>query len=171
MKQSEMLAKLGKWLMQRGALRIVIADDEDAYFNEKMLSAAKNAGYHRIIRISYVTQDVFSSWLKKPPEIIILDVKNVCDPSVAKDGIELARTLLRETSSMVVVTSAHKWHFRKSLPQIDYFIENRQLTSSDFVDELSSIVNFFLSKKSKFYRHILLKFGIYLAKGAMQCVT
>ncbi|HVK54025.1 MAG TPA: hypothetical protein VM532_03255 [Burkholderiales bacterium] len=170
MKPSQTLIKLGKWLMQHGRLRIVIADDEAAYFNENMLKAAKSAGYHGIERIHYVTQAIFSSWLTTPPNIVILDVRNVCDSGVAKDGIELARTLLRETSAMVAVTSAHKWHFRKSLPQIDYFIEDRQLTSTDFVNELSAIVDYYLSKKARFYRHVLMRIGVSLVRGAMQGV-
>lgn len=154
--------------MRRGGLRIVIADDEDVYFNARMLQVARSAGYERIERISRVTADVFASWLKKPPDVIVLDVRNVCDPDVAKDGVELARALIRETSSMVVITSAHKFHLRKSLPEIDYIIENRHLTSSDFVDELSQIVERYLSTKVRFYRHIGLRIGMALARGALQ---
>jgi hypothetical protein len=168
MKPSQKLIKLGKWLMQRGRLHIVIADDEAAYFNPNMLKAAKLAGYHGIERVDYVTPDVFAAWLKRPPNIFILDVKNVCDPNVAKDGIELARTLLRETGAMIAMTSAHKWHFRKALPQIDYFIENRQLASADFVDELAAIVDHYLSTKARFYKHIGMRIGVSLARGAFQ---
>jgi len=168
MKPSTKLIKIGKWLMQRGKLAIHIADDEDAYFNEKMINTARRAGYHGITRVSYVTREILDAWLETPPDILILDVKNVCDPSIAKDGIELARLMVNETNSFVALTSAHQWHFRRDLPKVDYFIENRNLTSADFVDELSTIIDKYLSSKAKFYKHVMLRVGTALSKGAMQ---
>lgn len=168
MKPSPHLVKIGKWLMRRGRLRIVIADDEEVYFNERMLRVAGNAGYHGIERTTRVTHEVLAKWLKKPPDIVILDIRNVCDPDVAKDGVELARTLLRETNSMIVITSAHKFHLRKSFPDVDYIIENRHLTSVDFVDELSNIVEKYLTRKTRFYKHLSFRIGMSLARGALQ---
>ncbi len=106
--------------------------------------------------------------VKKNPDIVILDVKNVCDEKVAKDGVELARTLINQTSSMVVLTSAHRLHLRNAIIKADYVIENRTLTSTDFIDELSEIVDHFLTNKSKFYRNITFRIGLKLSKGALQ---
>jgi hypothetical protein len=156
---------LGKALMRSGSLKVVIADDEDVYFNERMIRAAGAAGFSNIDRISYVTHEVFESWLKDPPDIMILDVKYVVDEEVAKDGIELARVLSRKTSSMIVVTSAHQQHLRNAFVDIDYIIENRQLTSADFIHELSKIVRVYLDTKCKFYRNIIFRTGLKLVGG------
>lgn len=162
---------LGKFLTRLGSLRIVIADDEDSYFNPKMIECARASGFSRIERISFVTHDIFHLWLKKNPDIIILDVKNVVDETVAKDGIEMARTLSRLTKSMVVVTSAHQQKLRNAYVDIDYFIENRQLTSSDFIDELTKITEFYLQEKSRFYKNLFLKWGLRLLNGATTAPT
>ncbi|MDX1489879.1 MAG: hypothetical protein R3332_01220 [Pseudohongiellaceae bacterium] len=160
------LIKFGKFLMAKGALRVVIADDEDAYFNERMIGSAKLAGFPGIERIDFVTHDIFQSWLKDSPEIIILDVMNVVDEEIAKDGIELARTLKANTNSMLIVTSAHEQQLKNSLAHIDYFIENRKLTSSDFIYELNKIMDHYINVKSKFYKNVSLKIGMKLASGA-----
>lgn len=166
MEKPGFLVKLGKYLMKTGSLRIVIADDEDAYFHKKMIDSAKSAGFSNIERISFVTHEVFNTWLDNNPDIIILDVQNVVDTGVAKDGIELARVLKRSTSSMLVVTSAHEQQLRSALVNIDYFISNRKLTSTDFICELEKIVDYYLRTKSKFYKNLLLKAGFKLVGHA-----
>lgn len=168
MKASPLLVKAGKWLMKFGSLRIVIADDEDTYFNPQMLALAEASGYEGIERISLIDAEYLKELLSTPPDIIILDVKGVCTPDVAKDGIELANMLSRETSIMIVVTSAHKFHLRGSVASVDHIIEERKLTAVDFVDELSVIVNKLLSEKARFYKHLSFRVGFALARGAMQ---
>lgn len=168
MKPSPKLVAVGKWLMRKGKLRILIADDEAAYFTPKMLDAARNAGYHGIKRISQVDQTELTKLLKDPPHIVILDVKGVCPPEIAKDGIELAKMLVRETPSMVVVTSAHHFHLRATLTKIDHIIESRKLTAVDFVEELAVIVDKYMDRKSRFYQNLAMKAGMALARGAMQ---
>lgn len=168
MKPSPKLVALGKWCMRKGKLKIVIADDEAAYFTKKMLSTAKNAGYHGVERLQQIDAAMLQQLLRHPPHIVILDVRNVCTPDVAKDGIELARMLLRETPSMVVITSAHHFHLRSTLTNIDHIIESRKLTAVDFVNELSVIVDKYMSTKSRFYQHWFMKVGMALARGALQ---
>ncbi len=65
MKPANWLLKLGKYMMRKGSLSVVIADDEDAYFNSHMLIAAEAAGFGQIDRISFVTSEIFNGWLKK----------------------------------------------------------------------------------------------------------
>lgn len=154
--------------MRKGKLRILIADDEASYFTPKMLEAARHAGYHGIKRVPQIDQETLSSILKEPPNIIVLDVKGVCPPEIAKDGIELARMLVRETPSMIVITSAHHFHLRVTLTNVDHIIESRKLTAVDFVNEISVIVSKYMSRKARFYQHIAMKTGIALVRGTLQ---
>lgn len=170
MKAASYLVRSGKWLMQLRKLRILIADDEATYFNPQMLALANAAGYHGIERISTIDNECLKSIVSNPPDIIILDVKGVCTPDVAKDGIELANLLSRETSIMVVITSAHKFHLRGSVVSVDHVIEERKLTAVDFVDELSTIVDKLLCEKVRFYKHLTFRAGFALARGALQKV-
>jgi hypothetical protein len=167
MKSNSIITGLGKRLMRAGRIRIAVADDEATYFNSNMLSLADKAGYGKIERHLVVDQALLDSWLTKPPEILVLDIKGVCTADVAKDGIELANLLIRETPSMVVITSAHKYHLRGAIISVDHIIERRNLTAVDFINELSVIVDKYLSKKAKFYKHILFRAGFALAKGAL----
>jgi len=168
MKSSTKLVALGKWLMQKNCLRILIADDESVYFTKRMIDAAHTAGYHGIERVSQIDDLKLQEILEFPPHVIILDVKGVCPPDVAKDGIELARLLVRETPSMIVITSAHHFHLHSTLTEIDYIIESRTLTSVDFINEISSIVDKYMKIKSKPYQNLLMKLGLKLARGALQ---
>lgn len=170
MKSVPLLAKFGKILMRFGKLKILIADDEATYFNAQMISLANSAGYHGIERIHKIDQARLRMLIDNPPDIIILDVKGVCAPDVAKDGIELANMLVRETSIMVAITSAHKFHLTGHIANVDHIIERRNLTAVDFVDELYIIVEKYLTAKAKFYKHLSFRAGIALARGAMQRV-
>ena len=158
------VTKIGKWMMKKNHLSIIIADDEDVYFNKKMLHAAEAAGYYGIKRISFIDHEKFSEILANPPDIIITDVRGVCSPDVAKDGIELARVLVRETHSMVVITSAHRFHLNSSQLAVHHIIDNRHLTSTDFVNELSIIISKLLDEKVSFYKMIGFKVGWWAAK-------
>lgn len=165
MKTSKYTLQAGKWLMQKGRLKIVIADDEAAYFTPKMIAAARHAGYCGITRIMQINHAELQKLLQNPPDIIILDVGNVCPKDVAKDGIDLARVFSRDTSAMVVLTSAHKFHLRGAITHVDYIIENRKLTAVDFVNEIALIVDKYLAVKSKFYKAVLFKIGVRLVKA------
>lgn len=168
MKSAPLLTSLGKKLMAMGHLRITIADDEATYFNEHMLRIAESTGYRGIKRLEVIDKHQLNEIMKNPPDIIILDVKGVCTADVAKDGIELANMLARETSAMVVVTSAHKFHLKGAIANVDHIIERRNLTAVDFTNELSQIVGKYLDTKARFYRHLLFRAGFALARGALQ---
>lgn len=145
--------------MQKNHLSIVIADDQDVYFNKKMIMTAEAAGYHGIRRINFIDQALFAEILRNPPDIFITDVRGVCSQDVAKDGIELARVLVRETHSMIVITSAHKFHLNNAQLAVHHIIENRNLTSADFVNELSLIIEKLLKEKISFWKKIGFKIG------------
>ena len=106
----QFLLRLGRRLMRLGSIHIVIVDDEDSYFTPQMISLANAAGYKKIKRLNKVTNEELTSWIKLPPDIIILDVKGIVDPFIAKDGIDVAARLSRETSAYIVITSAHQFH-------------------------------------------------------------
>lgn len=165
---SATLGKIGKWLMRRGALSVVIADDEDVYFNPQMISAAESAGFCKIKRVKEIDWKLMKSWLQAPPDIIVLDVVGVCKEEVAKDGLALASTLRKQTPSMIVITSAHTSHMRSEMREVDYIIDNRLLTISEFLDELETIINLYLSEKVKFYKKLGFRAGMMLARGVFQ---
>ena len=162
-----LVERLGRVLMKLDAVDIVIVDDEAAYFNEKMLLAARNAGYGRIRRIYSVDSDLLASFYKHPPDIFILDVKGITTKDVAKDGLALAANLRKTTSSYIAVTSAHRYHLTNRLTYVDYVIEDRLLTVVDFVDQLRLIVEDCVTTRKRFYQKLALRTGLYLTKASL----
>lgn len=158
------LQLIGKALMKLQWLHITIIDDAPAYFSKQMLSIASSAGYPNIKRLYWINEEVFKDLHKNPPDIIIIDVKGVVDKRIAKDGLEVAALLYRNTPAFVVITSAHQYHLRKEMKENDYILEDRNLTAVDFINAISVITQSFLRKKLKPYKKLIFKLGFSLAK-------
>ncbi|MBX3652093.1 MAG: hypothetical protein KF771_12050 [Burkholderiales bacterium] len=161
------LNKAGKWLMEKSGFRITIVDDEAAYFNDNMLNAAKSIGYYGIERLFRVDEKTLQRLLRNPPHIIIFDVRGVTEKEVAKDGLALVSLFRKNTKSYVAVTSAHRFHLSNHTAQADYVIEDRTLTTADFIEELEKITSDYLTRRSKFYKLVLLRLGLLLSKAAL----
>ena len=160
----KMINGLGRLLMKINALSICIVDDEEIYFNAAMIKTAKNAGFTRIERYQKIDRDLLNRLQEQSYDIVILDIKGITDPAVAKDGMQVASLLNRTTNSYVVITSAHQFHLVNEMTNVDYVIENKLLTSADFIDELIEIVDDFISRKSTFYKNLLFKTGFSMVK-------
>lgn len=145
-------------------LSICIVDDEEAYFNKDMLSIASNAGFKNIERFNQINIELFKDLQERPRDIVILDIRGIVSPNVAKDGLAVASTLKRTTNSYVVITSAHQHHLSMKMVDVDYIIEDRLLTAVDFVDVLIEIIENYLDKKIAFYKKIVFKLGFKLVK-------
>lgn len=161
------LKGIGKFLMKVNNVKICIVDDEDVYFNANMLNVAKNTGFNKIDRYSRIDNTLLCRLQKNPYDIVILDVQGITDPNVAKDGMQIASLLSRTTSSYIVLTSAHQFHLVNEMTRVDYVIEDKILTTADFVDELIEIVDDFLDRKSSFYKNILFKAGFTMLKKSI----
>lgn len=161
------LVRIGKWLMKHNRLSICIVDDEGIYFNSEMLKIAAAAGFGGIERYPCVTADLLTDLLTNPRDIVILDIQGVTEPSVAKDGFEVAGRLFKSTRSYVAVTSAHTHRLQKAYKEFDYVIEERLLTGVDFVDELEFMISDYLGRKTWFYKKLLFRTGFGLARGAL----
>lgn len=158
---------LGKVLMKLDSPKICIVDDEDIYFNEPMLTAAKNSGINKIERHSTIGTELLNRMQKHPFDILILDVKGITEPHIAKDGMHVASLITRTTNTYVAVVSAHQFHLINAMGDVDYYIENKIMTITDFIDELYIIIDEYLQKKSSFYKKILFKIGYSLLKKTL----
>jgi hypothetical protein len=166
MKES-LLVKCGKFLMKKGKLRVCIIDDQETYFSENMLKLVRAAGFTHIERHYLVDEKLLKNLLENPPEIVILDIKGVAAPSVAKDGFGIAKTLYVKTDSYIVITSAHQFFLSDTHKSYDYMIKQRILTAVDFIEELTTIVENYLRAKSKFYQKIVFRVGFALARVSL----
>lgn len=158
---------LGRLLMRLGKINICIIDDEEIYFNENLLAMARENGFSNIERHYNLDLTLFADLQKSCRDIVILDIRGVTSPDVAKDGLHAASSLVRNTSSYIVVTSAHQYHLTNRITEIDYVIEDRLLTAVDFLEELTLIVEDYLSKKTSFYKKMIFKVGFALARQGM----
>jgi hypothetical protein len=165
MKQ-RLLTKIGKALLLRGKMRICIIDDEEAYFNDQMLAIARDAGYPEIERRTRVDSALLSDLLRRPRDIVILDIMGIVDENVGRDGFDVAHVLMTQTRSYVVVTSANKFHLDERHSHYDDLIESRLLTGIDFVQELDRMVKEYLTRKLRFYQKISYRLGTALLKKA-----
>ena len=163
----KILYNLGKLLMRLQCLHITIIDDAPVYFSEEMLYLSSGAGYPGIKRIYWIDKEVFHDLHKNPPNIVIIDVKDVVDPKIAKDGLDVAASLYKNTHTYVVVTSAHQYHLRKEMNENDYILEDRNLTAVDFINVLSTITQNYLRTKLKPYRKLIFRLGFSLAKRVL----
>jgi len=153
--------------MRTSGLKIYIVDDEDAYFTPEMISIAAEAGFTNIQRFSRIRKDTLKEFISSPPEIIILDIKGIADPDVAKDGFGVAAIMYEQTKAFVVITSAHKYHLHEYHDKYDYVIHQRLLTAVDFVSELQSITNQYLARKIRFYEKLVFRIGFSIIKKAV----
>ncbi len=158
------LSKIGKLLMKFNAYKICIVDDEETYFNTKMLTAAKKAGFENIDRYTTVNNRLYNKFLSDYYDLIILDIRGCTDEKVARDGLSLAANLSKRISSYIAITSSHQYHLSNETIQADYVIENRSLTNVDFIEILHIMVADSLGKKVKWYKKILFKIGFSLLK-------
>jgi hypothetical protein len=165
--KDKMLLRLGRKLMRAGNLRICVVDDQQTYFNENMLAVARAAGFSHIERYYLIDGLRLRKLLDSPPDIIILDIKGITDKSVAKDGFGIAKLMFDQTNAYVVITSAHKWYLHETHKDYDYVIEERFLTAVDFVEELQRITERYLASKVRFWRKVVFRIGLSLAKRAL----
>lgn len=161
----KVISEMGRFLMKINALSICIVDDEEIYFNERMMKTAEKAGFTCIDRFQIIDEELLNRFQEDPYDIVIMDIKGVAKPDVAKDGMQVASLLNRTTNSYIVITSAHQFHLVNEMTNVDYVIENKLLTSADFIDELIEIVEDFIYKKSSFYKKILFKTGFSMVKN------
>jgi hypothetical protein len=164
MMENRLLDRLGRALMKAQRLRIVIIDDAPAYFSDVMLRAAASAGYPNIRRLYKIDDKVFAQLHRNPPDIVIIDVVGTVHPAIAKDGLDVAASLYRNTRTYVVVTSAHQYHLRKEMKANDFILEERNLTAVDFIGVLSTITQGYIRTKLKVYHKLVFKLGFNLAK-------
>lgn len=155
---------LGKFLMRISSIKICIVDDEEIYFDKQMIELAKLNGFKNIERYTKIDSDLFEDLQKSPRDIVILDIQGITSPEVAKDGLQIASSLSKNTSSYIVVTSAHQFHLSNKLTKVDYVIEDRLLTQVDFLDTLIQITEDYLEKKTTFYKKVAFKVGFGLVK-------
>lgn len=158
---------VGKALMAIGGFRICIIDDEEAYFDDNMLDVARNAGFKNIERYYKIDENLFKDLQESPRDLVILDVQGIVDPGIAKDGVYIASTLVKNTPSFVAITSAHQYHLTNKMMDVDYVIENRILTIVDFLDILHDMVAHCLDNKLAFYRKLVFKAGYSLTKSSV----
>lgn len=163
----KVVSKIGKFLMAIGRFRICIIDDEEAYFDENMLEIARSAGFKHIERHYKINKDLFKDLQENPRDLVVLDVQGIVDPSIAKDGIYVASTLIKNTPSFVAITSAHQYHLTNKMIDVDYVIENRILTVVDFLDVIHDMVSHCIENKLSFYKKVLFKAGYKLSKQAI----
>lgn len=157
--------RLGRFLMGLQPLKIVIVDDVEAYFNKDMLDLVKRSGLSKIERLYFIDKPALKKLLDTPPDIIILDIKGIVSNEIAKDGFDIARTMMKETDCYVVVTSAHRFRLKNQNSEYDYIINERLLTAVDFLDELRFIINDLLEKKINWYKKIIFRLGYGIIKS------
>jgi hypothetical protein len=172
MKTIPQLGPLGRYFLKLACVRILIVDDNEAYFPSPWLTRASSQGYGMFERLYFVKSDDLDRLLATPPDIIIMDVRGVVDKSIAKDGIGLAKIFKRDTHAFVCLTSAHYFHFKNAHRDAsDRYIEARNLTYVDFVSELDKTYEGYLGAKIKLWRKLALKTGFALLKHGSSGLT
>lgn len=132
---------IGKNLMKLSPIKIVIVDDVSTYFNEQMLSVASANGNITFERYSKCDSILLKSLVSNPRDILIMDIKGTVTNDIGKDGFDVASHVVKNTTTFVVITSAHKYQLRNRMNQVDYVIEDRLLTPIDFTDEMNIIID------------------------------
>ncbi len=129
-----------------------------------MLEMAKAAGFPSIKRYYLVDEKLFKRLHKSPPDVLILDIKNITIPKIGKDGFAFASSMYKKTNAYIAITSAHKYFLREFHKDFDYIIQERLLTGMDFIEELNKIAEDLIKRKIAFYKKILFKIGFFLVK-------
>lgn len=162
--KEKILYKIGKKFMNWGRLHICIIDDFETYFNPLMLEMAAVAGFPKIERYYLVDEILFKRLQKSPPDILILDIKDITKPEIAKDGFAIASLMFKNTNAYIAITSAHQFYLSEYHKEFDYIIQQRNLTGVDFIEELFKISDDFLNRKIKIYKKVFFRVGLYLVK-------
>jgi len=162
--KNDLILGFGKLLMKLQPLTICIVDDVETYFNEGMLNFASVHGQITFERWSKVDKISLKNLVSKPRDIVILDIKGIVDPAIAKDGFDIANYLMKNTPSFIVTTSAHKFKLQNINNYGDYVITDRLMTPLDFVEELNSIIDVYIKMKLKPYKKLLFRIGFTIAK-------
>ena len=84
-------------------------------------------------------------------------VKGVVHEDIAKDGLQLAGLLRKRTSAYIAITSAHQYHLDKRVLDVDRILEDRIITSADFVSLLDDICANLSAVRWKFWRRVALR--------------
>lgn len=151
--------------MRLSPLKICIIDDVDSYFNEEMLSLARNSYPIHFERWSSIGHNELNDLTLHPRDIVILDIKGIIKDNIGKDGFDVSKHLMNNTRSFVAITSAHKFQLQNKNVYGDYVLTERLMTPIDFVDELNSMISLYLSRKQKVYQKIFYKIGFKLLKA------
>ena len=154
---------IGKNLMKLSPIKVVIVDDVSTYFNEQMLSVASAKGNITFERYNKCDSILLKSLVSNPRDILIMDIKGTVTNDIGKDGFDVASHVVKNTTTFVAITSAHKYQLKNRMNQVDYVIEDRLLTPIDFTDEMNIIIDKYLKNKSKVYGKIIYKLGKSLA--------
>mgnify|MGYP002784930931 CR=1 FL=1 len=156
--------KTGILLMKLSPINICIIDDVKAYFNEQMLTVAASKGNINFERYYKCDATLLKNLVSNPRDILILDIKGTPTPDIGKDGFDIAKHISTNTSTFVVITSAHKYQLKNRENYGDYILTERLLTPIDFTYELNLIIETYLKKKVKLYSKVVYKLGKYLLK-------
>lgn len=154
-----LLNNLGKNLMKLSPVNIVIIDDVSTYFNEQMLSIASANGNISFERYSKCDSILLKSLVTNPRDVLIMDIKGTVSKDIGKDGFDVVSHIIKNTTTFVVITSAHKYQLRNRSNEVDYVIEDRLLTPLDFSEEMNIIIDKYLKIKTKIYRRLSYKVG------------
>lgn len=153
------------WLIDKCQPHVLIIDDEAANFPPGAIAAARIAGYRKIDRIYFVDDKALKKITEKDRyDVIILDIKGVVHQEIASDGLQLSGLLKKRTSAYLVITSAHQYHLDKRVLKVDRILEDRMLTSVDFISLLDEISSELSVARWKFLR----RFGLKIAMAALR---
>lgn len=150
--------------MKLSPLKVCIIDDVKTYFNEQMLAVASAKG-NIIFERNYKCDSILlKNLVANPRDIIIVDIKGTPTSDIGKDGFDIAKHIRQNTSTFVVVTSAHKYHLKNRENYGDYIMSERLLTPIDFTEEMNVIIDKYLKTKTKIYQKLVFKTGKYIIK-------
>lgn len=151
--------RFGKNLMKLAPVNVIIIDDVSTYFNEQMLSVASANGNISFERHSKCDSILLKSLVTNPRDILIMDIKGTVHKDIGKDGFDVVDHKIKNTTTFVAITSAHKYQLKNRLNEVDYVIEDRLLTPIDFSDEMNIMIDKYLKIKTKIFGKLSYKVG------------
>jgi hypothetical protein len=154
----------GLVLMKISPLKICIIDDVKTYFNEQMLNVAAAKGNISFERYYKCDATLLNSLVSNPRDVLIIDIKGTPTPDIGKDGFDIAQHVFQNTSTYVVITSAHKYHLKNRENYGDFILTERLLTPIDFTKELNNIIENYLRQKLRIYQKVVYRLGKYLIR-------
>jgi hypothetical protein len=93
-----------------------------------------------------------------------MDIKGTVAKDLGKDGFDVVSHILKNTSTFVAITSAHKHQLKNRTASVDYVIEDRLLTPIDFTEEVNIMINKYLKTKVRIYKKIGYRIGKLIAR-------